>query len=392
MSIQPRRPRRISWPRAAVLVLAAVLAACSKPPPEPEPVRAVKLLTVGPSASTFGLEFAGEVRPRVESRLGFRVAGKIVRRAVDLGQTVRVGQVLAELDAQDLRLATEAVRAQVAAAQTNRDLNFAELQRYKELRAQNFISGAELERRDASYQAAQAQLDQAKAQLSAQGNQTGYARLVADVACVVTGIEAEPGQVVAAGTPVVRVAQSGVRDVVFAVPEDRVADVAVGSPVEVRLWNSEQVVAGRVREVAASADAATRTFQVKVALDTQTPPPLGTTVTVVPKALSSGGIPVIKLPTSALRRDASGQTSVLVLDEASMTVRAQPITIATADGNDAVVSAGLQPGMRVVAAGVHVLTPGQKVTVYQPRVGNGNGKAGAPAPAATSAASASTPR
>ncbi|HVR49769.1 MAG TPA: efflux RND transporter periplasmic adaptor subunit [Pseudorhodoferax sp.] len=396
MSIQPRRPRRISWPRAAVLVLAAALAACSKPPPEPEPVRAVKLLTVGPSASTFGLEFAGEVRARVESRLGFRVAGKIVRRAVDLGQTVRVGQVLAELDAQDLRLATEAVRAQVAAAQTNRDLNFAELQRYKELRAQNFISGAELERRDASYQAAQAQLDQAKAQLSAQGNQTGYARLVADVAGVVTGIEAEPGQVVAAGTPVVRVAQSGVRDVVFAVPEDRVADVAVGSPVEVRLWNSEQVVAGRVREVAASADAATRTFQVKVALDTQTPPPLGTTVTVVPKALSSGGIPVIKLPTSALRQDASGQTSVLVLDEASMTVRAQPITIATADGNDAVVSAGLQPGMRVVAAGVHVLTPGQKVTVYQSRVGNG--KAAAPAPAAASAtvetpaASASSPR
>jgi RND family efflux transporter MFP subunit len=394
MSIQPRRPRRISWPRAAVLVLAAALAACSKPPPEPEPVRAVKLLTVGPSASTFGLEFAGEVRARVESRLGFRVAGKIVRRAVDLGQTVRVGQVLAELDAQDLRLATEAVRAQVAAAQTNRDLNFAELQRYKELRAQNFISGAELERRDASYQAAQAQLDQAKAQLSAQGNQTGYARLVADVAGVVTGIEAEPGQVVAAGTPVVRVAQSGVRDVVFAVPEDRVADVAVGSPVEVRLWNSEQVVAGRVREVAASADAATRTFQVKVALDTQTPPPLGTTVTVVPKALSSGGIPVIKLPTSALRQDASGQTSVLVLDEASMTVRAQPITIATADGNDAVVSAGLQPGMRVVAAGVHVLTPGQKVTVYQSRVGNG--KAAAPAPASatveTPAASASSPR
>jgi RND family efflux transporter MFP subunit len=389
MSIQPRRPRRISWPRAAVLVLAAALAACSKPPPEPEPVRAVKLLTVGPSASTFGLEFAGEVRARVESRLGFRVAGKIVRRAVDLGQTVRVGQVLAELDAQDLRLATEAVRAQVAAAQTNRDLNFAELQRYKELRAQNFISGAELERRDASYQAAQAQLDQAKAQLSAQGNQTGYARLVADVAGVVTGIEAEPGQVVAAGTPVVRVAQSGVRDVVFAVPEDRVADVAVGSPVEVRLWNSEQVVAGRVREVAASADAATRTFQVKVALDTQTPPPLGTTVTVVPKALSSGGIPVIKLPTSALRQDASGQTSVLVLDEASMTVRAQPITIATADGNDAVVSAGLQPGMRVVAAGVHVLTPGQKVTVYQPRVGADKANVSA-VPAA--AAAASSPR
>jgi multidrug efflux system membrane fusion protein len=365
--------------------MAAALAACSKPPPEPAPVRSVKLLTVAPAASTFGMEFAGDVRARVESRLGFRVAGKIVRRSVELGQTVRVGQVLAELDAQDLRLAADAARAQVAAAQTNRDLTFADVARYKELHAQNFIGGAELERRVSAYQAAQAQLDQAKAQLAAQGNQTGYARLVADVAGVVTGVEAEPGQVVAAGTPVVRVAQSGVRDVVFSVPEGRVAAVAVGSPVEVRLWNSDEVLPGSVREVAASADAATRTFQVKVALDTKTPPPLGTTVTVVPKALSSAGVPVIKLPTSALRQDpASGQTSVLVLDEASMTVRAQPVTIATADGNDAVISAGVAPGMRVVAAGVHVLTPGQKVTVYQPRVGSGQAGAVVPAAAASS--------
>jgi multidrug efflux system membrane fusion protein len=378
---QPRRLRRPLWPCAACLVLVAALVGCSKPPAEAEPVRAVKLLTVAPSVSTFGMEFAGEVRARVESRLGFRVGGKIVRRAVDVGQTVRVGQLLAELDAQDLRLATEAARAQVAAAQTNRDLAFADLQRYKELRSQNFISGAELERRESGYQAAQAQLDQAKAQLSAQGNQAGYARLVADVAGVVTGIEAEPGQVVAAGTPVVRLAQSGVRDVVFSVPEDRVMAVEVGSPVEVRLWNSDTRLPGKVREVAASADAATRTFQVKVALETPQPPPLGTTVTVVPQALSSGGVPVIKLPTSAMRRESDGTTTVLVLDEASMTVRAQPITVETADGNDAVVSAGLQPGMRVVAAGVHVLTAGQKVTIYQPRVGGERSPATAAAPA-----------
>lgn len=386
MSYQPRRMRRNPWPCAASVVLAtALLSACGKPPAEPEPVRSVKLLTVAPSASTFGFEFAGEVRPRVESRLGFRVAGKIVRRPVELGQTVRVGQLLAELDAQDLRLAADAARAQVAAAQTSRDLAQADLQRYRELRRQNFIAGAELERRESSFQAAQAQLDQAQAQLAAQGNQAGYARLVADVAGVVTGIEAEPGQVVAAGAPVVRLAQSGVRDVVFAVPEDRVAAVKVGSPVEVRLWNSDALLAGRVREVAASADAATRTFQVKVSLDTATPPPLGTTVTVVPKALSSGGAPVIKLPTSALKQDADGATSVWVLDEASMTVRSQVVTIATADGNEAVVSAGLTPGMQVVAAGVHVLTPGQKVAIYKPRLGGDK-------PAQGAAAAASAPR
>lgn len=387
MSYQPWRVCRFPLPRAAFVVpalCAVLLVGCSKPPPTSEPVRSVKLITVGTSSYGTDLSFAGEVRPRVESRLGFRVAGKIVRRQVELGQTVRVGQVLAELDAQDLRLAADAARAQVAAATTNRDLAQADLKRYQELRSQNFISGAELERRDSSYKAAQAQLDQAQAQLSAQGNQAGYARLIADVAGVVTGIEAEPGQVVSAGQPVVRVAQSGVRDVVFAVPEDRVGAIKVGSPVQVRQWNSDTVIPGRIREVAASADAATRTFQVKVSLETATPPPLGATVTVVPRSLSHAGAPVIKLPTSALKRDSAGTTSVWVLDEASMTVKSVPVQVATADGNEVVLSSGVAPGTQVVAAGVHVLSPGQKVTVYKPRVGPA-GQADMPAAAASSA-------
>ncbi|KQP22652.1 efflux RND transporter periplasmic adaptor subunit [Pseudorhodoferax sp. Leaf267] len=386
MSYKPWRVCRFQLPGAALAAPAlgvALLVGCSKPEPAPEPVRAVKLVTVGTSAYGTDLAFAGEVRPRIETRLGFRVAGKIVRRQAELGQTVRVGQVLAELDAQDLRLAADAARAQVAAATTNRDLASADLKRYQELRAQNFISGAELERRESSYKAAQAQLDQAQAQLSAQGNQAGYARLIADVAGVVTGIEAEPGQVVSAGQPVVRVAQSGVRDVVFAVPEDRVRAVKVGSPVQVRQWNSDTVLAGRIREVAASADAATRTFQVKVSLETASPPPLGTTVSVVPQSMSLAGAPVMKLPTSALKRDAAGTTSVWVLDEASMTVKSVPVVVATADGNDVVVASGVQPGTQVVAAGVHVLSPGQKVTVYQPRVGSGQADAPAAAASAT---------
>ncbi len=387
MSYQPWRVCRFPLPRAAFVVpalCAVLLVGCSKPPPTSEPVRSVKLITVGTSSYGTDLSFAGEVRPRVESRLGFRVAGKIVRRQVELGQTVRVGQVLAELDAQDLRLAADAARAQVAAATTNRDLAQADLKRYQELRSQNFISGAELERRDSSYKAAQAQLDQAQAQLSAQGNQAGYARLIADVAGVVTGIEAEPGQVVSAGQPVVRVAQSGVRDVVFAVPEDRVGAIKVGSPVQVRQWNADTVIPGRIREVAASADAATRTFQVKVSLETATPPPLGATVTVVPRSLSHAGAPVIKLPTSALKRDSAGTTSVWVLDEASMTVKSVPVQVATADGNEVVLSSGVAPGTQVVAAGVHVLSPGQKVTVYKPRVGPA-GQSDVPAAAASSA-------
>ncbi|MBI2744162.1 MAG: efflux RND transporter periplasmic adaptor subunit [Burkholderiales bacterium] len=343
---------------------ALTLLACSKAAPPEEPVRAVKVMTVRHASLNATQEFSGEVRPRIESRLGFRVAGKLVSREVELGQRVKAGQVLARLDPQDYRLATDAAQAQMGAAVTNRDLAAADFKRFKELREQNFISGAELERRDAALKAAQAQVDQAQAQLASQRNQGSYTTLVADAAGVVTAVEAEPGQVVSAGLPVVRVAQDGPRDAVFAVPEDKLALMRQGSAVDVRVWPGQTQLVGRVREVSASADPVTRTYQVKVALEGKQPPPLGATVTVFPKLRSEQRVAAIKLPTSALRQD--GQTTaVWVLDPKTMTVASQAIQIATADGNEAVVAAGLQDGQLVVSAGVHVLSPGQKVTIYR---------------------------
>ncbi|MDE2616077.1 MAG: efflux RND transporter periplasmic adaptor subunit [Burkholderiales bacterium] len=359
----PRWPRRAAW--AALLPLAAsALIACSPAAPPEEPVRAVKVMTVRHASLNATQEFAGEVRPRIESRLGFRVAGKLVRREVELGERVKAGQVLARLDPQDYRLATDAAQAQMGAAVTNRDLAAADFKRFKELREQNFISGAELERRDAALKAAQAQVDQAQAQLASQRNQGSYATLVADAAGVVTAVEAEPGQVVSAGLPVVRVAQDGPRDAVFAVPEDKLAMMRQGSAVDVRVWPGQTQLVGRVREVSASADPVTRTYQVKVALEGKQSPPLGATVTVQPKLRSEQRQAAIKLPTSALRQDGQA-TAVWVLDSQGMTVRSQVVQIATADGNEAVVAAGLQDGQLVVSAGVHVLSPGQKVTIYR---------------------------
>lgn len=350
----------------ALAAAAFVLAGCSRQEAPPEPIRSVKVMTVG--VGTFGAthEFAAEVRPRIESRLGFRVAGKIVKRQAEVGQRVKPGDVLAQLDARDYQLAADAARAQAAAALTNRDLAAADFKRYKTLRDQNFISGAELERREAALKAAQAQLDQAQAQLAAQGNQAAYTNLVADAAGVITAIEAEPGQVMQAGQSVVRVAQDGPRDVVFAVPEDKVAAIKPGSPVAVRAWSNDKQLEGRVREVAAAADPVTRTYPIKVSLDAADAPPLGATVYVLPKALSMAGTPVIKLPTSALRQEGQG-TAVWVLDGQTMTVKSQPVQIATADGNEAVIATGLTPGMQVVTAGVHVLSPGQKVAIYRER-------------------------
>lgn len=382
----------------ALAGLAALLAACSPPPQAEEPVRSVKVITVGLSDVQSRLEYAAEVRPRIESRLGFRVAGKIASRKVELGQTVKAGQLLAQLDPQDYRLAADAARAQVAAARTNLELAQSDYKRYVALKEQNFISGAEVERRDTTLKAAQAQYDQAQAQLSSQGNQAAYTNLVADVSGVVTAIEAEPGQVVTAGTPVIRIAQAGPRDAVFGVPEDKVAAVRVGTDVAVRVWANGTEIKGSVREVAASADAVTRTFQVKVALPLgDATPPLGSTVYVLPSALGPQGSQAIKLPTSALRQDGKA-TAVWVLDKGSMTVRLQPVEVLTADGNDAVISSGLTPGMLVVGAGVHVLSPGQKVTVFQDKYAAARGEkpvdlAAAPtaptAPAAPAAPAAS---
>lgn len=351
------------FPCLAILA-GLVLTACGKQPAAPEPVRAVKVLTVGTGHASAGLEFSAEVRAQVEARLGFRVAGKISQRQAELGQRVKAGQLLAQLDPQDYQLAADAARAQVAAAQTNRDLAAADFKRFKSLKDQDFISGAELERREANLKSAQAQLEQAQAQLSAQGNQAGYTRLVAPTAGVVTAVEAEPGQVVAAGTPVIRLAQDGPRDAVFTVPEDRVSLLRAGSEVKVRGWSDDRTVTGRVREVAASADPVTRTFLVKVGLPADAPWALGATLSVAPQALARNDVPVIKLPTSALRQMADG-TSVWVVDKATMTVKAQPVQVATADGNEAVIASGLQPGQMVVSAGVHVLSPGEKVTLWQ---------------------------
>lgn len=352
---------------SAVCLLAS-LAACSRPEPVQEPVRSVKLVKVGGASVGFEAEFAADIRARVESRLGFRVGGKLTQRLVESGQVVRAGQVLAVIDPQDYQLAAQAAAAQVVAAQTQRDLAAADLKRFEALRDQGFVSGAEIERRQATLRASEATLVQAKTQASVQGNQAAYTQLVADTAGVVVGVEAEAGQVVSAGGTVVRLARQGPRDAVLAVPEDLVTQIKVGQPVVVTLWAQaamgEQTLNGRVREVAASADPATRTYTVKVALPDAQQPPLGATAKVRLQGDTQQAAPkVVKLPATALWQQGSG-SAVWVFDAKANTVKARAVQVAGSDGKEAVITAGLQPGEEVVSAGVHVLTEGQEVTRY----------------------------
>lgn len=351
---------------ASPLLLAALLSACGKQAAAPEPERAVRTQVVSAGTASASHEYAAEVKPRIESRLSFRVSGKLLSRAVNLGDAVKPGQVLARIDAQDLKLAEAAASAAVAAARTNRDQAGQDYKRFVDLQRQGFISAAELERRDSAFKAAQAQLEQAKAQADVQGNQAAYAQLVADGAGVVTGINAEPGQVLAAGTPVVSVALDGPRDVVFSVPEDQIdrvkAAAARPDALKVRLWGSDKTSPLTLREVAAAADPVTRTFLIKAdagKLDVR----LGQSATVVLDLPPQPG--VIKLPLAAVLQQ-SGKTSVWVLDGGSMTVKPVAVQVAGADGNDVAIAGGLTPGQEVVVAGVHVLAPGQKVKRYVP--------------------------
>ena len=351
------------------LLGAAVLAACSKAEPPSAPVRAVRTMTVATDTAGGTYEYAAEVRARTESRLGFRVGGKIVRRTANVGDLVKAGQVLAQLDPQDLKLGQDAARAGLVAAQANLDQAAADFKRFKELRDQGFISSAELERRDTALKAAQAQLDQAQAQSSVQGNQAAYASLVADASGVITGVDAEPGMVVTAGSSVVRLAHDGPRDVVFNVPEDKVGLIKAlavqPGRLKVRLWGAgAEMLPANIREIAAAADPVTRTFAVKADLEklpANTSVRLGQTATIIADMPKVAGI--TKLPLSALREE-QGKTAVWVVDKATMTVASKDVQLAGAEGNEAVVTGGLSPGMLVVTAGVHVLNPGQQVKLY----------------------------
>lgn len=347
------------------LLITPVLLACQPAPPAEEPVRAVRTLTVQAGSTALSHEYAAEIRARTESRLGFRVGGKLVKRYANLGDTVKAGQALAQIDGSDLKLGQDAARSALTSAEAQLAFSEAEFKRYKDLREQGFISGLELERREAGLKAARSQAEQARAQAGVQNNQAGYAVLSADASGVVTAIEAEPGAVLAAGTPVLRLAHDGPRDAVFSVPEDRANAMRtlLGKPGALRLraWGSaDTTVPATVREVAGAADPVTRTFLVKADIGA-TNLRLGQTATVLLDTPVVAG--VVKLPLPAVFEQ-GGKSHVWLVDRTSMTVRAQPVNLAGAEGNLVVVAGGLAAGQAVVTAGVHALTPGQKVRWY----------------------------
>lgn len=354
-----------SWqprPRVALLALSSLilLAACSKPVEKTEEIRPVRAIQLAADNVDVAAEFSGEVRARVESRLGFRVGGKIISRKVDVGAIVARGQVLMQLDPQDMQLAQSQANAGLKAAESNRDLAKAELKRYQDLREKNFVSQAVLDSKETAFKAAQASYEQALAAFRNQSNQAGYTTLVSDVNGVVTGVDAEVGQVVAPGTPVVRVAQTGEKEIVIGIPEDKVDALRRMTDVRVRTWaKPEVVVPGKLRELSPVADPATRTYTAKIAIPNAPDHiKLGMTAYVIFSARSQNAM--IKLPLTALFQDKSA-TAVWIVENGA--VKPVQVQVAGTSGNDIVIAGGITPGQTVVTAGVNLLKPGQKVKI-----------------------------
>jgi RND family efflux transporter MFP subunit len=339
-----------------------LLAACSKDAPPPEDVRPVRALTLAAGAVQANAEFSGDVRPRYESRLGFRVGGKISARKVDVGAGVKRGTLLMQLDPQDLRLGQAQAQANLRAAQTNADLARAELKRYQDLRGQNFVSQAVLDQKFAASHSSQASVEAARAQLREQANQTGYASLESDTDGVVTGIDAEVGQVVQAGTPVVRVARTDEKEVVIGVPEDQVEALRQVGEVKVRLWaDPDRAIPGKIREVSPVADPATRTYTVKVSIPASEDVRLGMTAVVqLASQAAEASAAQLRAPLSALVQN-KGASSVWVIENGA--VRLQTVRLGGVSGNDVVLASGVKPGQTIVTAGVNLLKNGQKVKI-----------------------------
>lgn len=367
----------------AALALAA-LGGCAKQETVAEPIRPVLLAQValGSMAETAG--FAGEVKPRHETDLAFRIAGKIVARNVDIGARVRKGQVLARLDPADVALQTDAARAAVAAAETEFTYARAEFERYQNLHAQKFVSGSALDQKQNALNANRAKYEQAKAQLAVAQNQSAYATLIAPGDGVVTAITAEAGQVVAAGAPVMRLAREEEREVAISVPENRIDELKQARQIGVALWaNPQKIYPARVREIAPAVDPATRTFAVRVAVVAPDAAlQWGMTATV--GLISEGSPQAALLPLSSLYRK-DDRPAVWIYDPATQQVALRSVVVGQYREDGVVVTQGLAAGEWVVSAGVHKLRPGQKVRPYD----GGAGAAASSAPperAATSAA------
>jgi membrane fusion protein, multidrug efflux system len=337
-----------------------LLSACEREAETPAPeVRPVRTVTIVKRDAGEAVTYTGRIEAESETRLAFRIAGRMIERSVNAGANVKPGQVLAELEPQDELNGLRSAQAAVVAAQAQFAQAKSNFDRQQTLLAGRATSRAQFELAEQQVATTGSQIDIAEAQLKAAEDRVSYTRLMADSEGIVTGVGAEPGEVVQAGQMIIRVARSDGRDAVFDVPGPLLRSAPSDPQILVSLTDDPAVTAhGRVREVAPQADPVTRTFEVKVGL-TDAPPAmrLGATVT---GRMEIDSTSTIEIPATALTRD-NKQAAVWVVDPSSHTVSIRKVEVQRFDQTYVAISQGLDTGEIVVTAGVQALHPGQKV-------------------------------
>lgn len=339
--------------------LLSVLSACNQQVEKAVPPRPALVINVGESAlGNQDMVLVGEVKSRYESNIGFRVAGKINARKVDVGATVKKGQVLAVIDASDANLSAQAAASDVRSAEASHQLAKAELERQRQLYEKKFIAKSALDIREAEFKTSTARLQQVKSQAAISGNQSRYTQLIADRDGIVAQITAEPGQVVAAGQMVAQLVDYHTLEVLVAVPESRMSSMQVGRKVIIKLWaDSQKTYQGVVREVSPTANSATRAFDVRVSiLDADAEVRIGMTAGV---SFDTGLVPKLMIPSTALTQ-ITGKSAVWVISKDGI-AHSKSVEAGQFTERGVEILSGLNGGEQIAIAGVHTLVNGQKV-------------------------------
>lgn len=340
-------------------VVAGLLAGCGQPEVDPRTRPPLVRIAQAGAAQASGREFTGVVGARVQSDLGFRVGGKVIARLVDAGQTVRRGQPLMRIDASDYGLATQAAASAVDAARARATQTGAEEVRYRDLVSAGAVSASAYDQIKAAAAAARADLSAAQAQARVRRNDAGYTLLVADADGTVVETLAEPGQVVGVGQTVVRLARSGPREAVVALPET--VRPVLGAVAQARTYGGLEGEA-RLRQLSDAADAATRTFEARFVLaGAPAAAPLGSTVTV--RLDTPPQRAAMSVPLGAIYDRGRGPGIWIVAGQGKPRVSWRPVRLAAIGDETAVVSGGLRRGERFVSLGAHLLHQGEVVRI-----------------------------
>ncbi|MBB3595316.1 RND family efflux transporter MFP subunit [Rhizobium sp. BK529] len=345
---------------ALVSAIGVGVAGCTEEKAEVKDViRPVKVVEVAKAGDTRTLDYSGSVRARTEMNLGFRVNGKITERLVDIGERVKPGDVLARMDSTDYELAVKTAEANLAAAEKAVETADIANRRAEQLFDKNVAPKSQVEQASLTHDQAISTRDAAVSALDQAKNQVSYTELKADHNGIVTTINADVGQVVGSGTPVVTVAVDGEKEVQIAVPENDIAQFKPGKTVKAGFWaDSKLVLDGTVREVSGSADQQSRTFAVRVSLPNDPRVLLGMTATI--EANVSNSDTYVSIPLSALAQK-DGKQVVWTVDRGTETVHIRDIEVVDFTGDGVRVAKGLDSGDLVVAAGTQFMSENLKV-------------------------------